>query len=111
MATTTVFRRAAWVVAWDDARASHVYRRDIDVAIRDAEIVFLGKDFAGTADVEVDCARRLVLPGLVNIHTHPTTEPLRKGITDETRSPGFWHSSLYEFLTVFNNDAEGAVAA
>jgi cytosine/adenosine deaminase-related metal-dependent hydrolase len=111
MATTTVFRRAAWVVAWDDARASHVYRRDIDVAIQNAEIVFLGKDFAGTADMEVDCARRLVLPGLVNIHTHPTTEPLRKGITDETRSPGFWHSSLYEFLTVFNNDRDGSIAA
>jgi 5-methylthioadenosine/S-adenosylhomocysteine deaminase len=111
MATTTVFRRAAWVVAWDDARASHVYRRDIDVAIQDAEIVFLGKNFAGTADMEIDCARRLVLPGLVNIHTHPTTEPLRKGITDETRSPGFWHSSLYEFLTVFNNDRDGSIAA
>ena len=61
--------------------------------------------------MEIDCSRRLLLPGLVNIHTHPTSEPLRKGITDETRSPGFWHSSLYEFLTVFNNDREGSVAA
>jgi 5-methylthioadenosine/S-adenosylhomocysteine deaminase len=111
MVTTTVFRKAAWVVAWDDTRAAHVYRRHVDLAIEDAEIVFLGKDFAGTADVEVDCSERLVLPGLVNIHTHPTTEPLRKGLTDETRSPGFWHSSLYEFLTVFNNDREGSIAA
>jgi cytosine/adenosine deaminase-related metal-dependent hydrolase len=111
MAITSVFRNAAWVVAWDDERAAHVYRRDVDVAIRGSNIVFLGNNFAGSADVEVDCRRRLILPGLVNIHTHPTSEPLRKGITDETRSPGFWHSSLYEFLTVFNNDRDGSIAA
>jgi 5-methylthioadenosine/S-adenosylhomocysteine deaminase len=108
---TTVFRNCAWVVAWEDVRATHVYRRNIDVAIRDNEIVFLDKGYDGGADAEVDCTQRLVLPGLVNIHTHPTSEPLRKGITDETRSPGFWHSSLYEFLTVFNNDQEGSLAA
>jgi 5-methylthioadenosine/S-adenosylhomocysteine deaminase len=108
---TTVFRNCAWVVAWDNARAAHIYRRNIDMAIRDSEIVFVDRDYAGAADAEVDCTQRLVVPGLVNIHTHPTSEPLRKGITDETRSPGFWHSSLYEFLTVFNNDREGSVAA
>ena len=109
--TTTVFRNAAWVVAWDEARAAHVYRRNIDLTIRDAEIVYVGKRYEGACDSEIDCAHRLLLPGLVNIHTHPTSEPLRKGITDESRSPGFWHSSLYEFLTVFNNDRQGAVAA
>jgi cytosine/adenosine deaminase-related metal-dependent hydrolase len=111
MANTTVFRNAAWAVTWDGARHSHVYRRNVDVAVRGAEIVFVGKNYAEDADVTVDCAERLLLPGLINIHTHPTTEPLRKGITDECRSPGFWHSSLYEFLTVFNNDREGSVAA
>ena len=59
------------------------------------------------AEVEIDGRDRLVMPGLVNIHSHPTSEPLRKGITDEIRSPNFHHSSLYEFLTVFNNDAAG----
>ena len=108
---TTVFRNAAWVVAWDEARAAHVYRRNIDLTIRGAEIVYVGKRYEGACDSEIDCAQRLLLPGLVNIHTHPTSEPLRKGITDESRSPGFWHSSLYEFLTVFNNDRQGAVAA
>ena len=109
--TSTVFRNAAWVVAWDEARAAHVYRRNIDLTIRDAEIVYVGKRYEGACDSEIDCAHRLLLPGLINIHTHPTSEPLRKGITDESRSPGFWHSSLYEFLTVFNNDRQGAVAA
>ena len=111
MSNTTVFRNAAWLIAWDQERAGHVYRRDVDLAIRGSEIVFIGKHYPEAAAVEVDCSGRLLLPGLVNIHSHPTSEPLRKGITDESRSPGFWHSSLYEFLTVFNNDTEGAVAA
>ena len=41
MATTTVFRNAAWVVAWDETRAAHVYRRGIDVTIQGTDIVFL----------------------------------------------------------------------
>ena len=103
MAHTTVFRNAAWVVAWDDARQpclspQHRY------AIHGPEIVFIGKTYPEPPMWRSTAPRRLLLPGLVNIHTHPTSEPLRKGITDETRSPGFWHSSLYEFLTVFNND-------
>jgi cytosine/adenosine deaminase-related metal-dependent hydrolase len=108
---TTVFRNAAWAVAWDAATGGHAYCRDIDVAVRGSDIVHVGRGYSGPAEVEVDCRERLLMPGLVNIHTHPTSEPLRKGITDETRSPGFWHSSLYEFLTVFNNDRAGAVAA
>ncbi len=108
---TTVLRNAAWLIAWDQEQSTHIYRRNVDLVIEGSAISFVGKGYAGPADVEVDCSDRLVLPGFVNIHTHPTSEPLRKGITDETRSPGFWHSSLYEFLTVFNNDRDGMLAA
>jgi 5-methylthioadenosine/S-adenosylhomocysteine deaminase len=111
MPHTTVFRNAAWLVAWDEARACHVYRRNCDLAMRGSDIVFIGKGYAEPCEVEIDCRERLLLPGFVNIHTHPTSEPLRKGITDESRSPGFWHSSLYEFLPVFGNDDAGSVAA
>jgi len=108
---TTVIRKADWVVAWNKASESHVYLRDADVAFEGASIAFVGADYAGEATTEIDGRRRMVMPGLVNIHTHPTSEPLRKGLTDETRSPGFWHSSLYEFLPVIVNDRDGAMAA
>ncbi len=107
---TTVIRNAAWVVAWDKATSAHVYLRDADVAFTGDQITFVSKGYVGPADREIDGRARMVMPGLVNIHTHPTSEPLRKGITDETRSPGFWHSSLYEYLTVINPDPEGYVA-
>jgi cytosine/adenosine deaminase-related metal-dependent hydrolase len=106
----TVIRNAAWVVAWDEANARHVYLNDADVAFEDAAIVHVGGRYEGAAAEEIDGRERLVIPGLVNIHTHPTSEPLRKGLTDETRSRNFWHSSLYEFLPVFGNDRDGAIA-
>ena len=111
MTGTTVIRRADWVVGWDADAGSHVYLRDADVAFRDSAIVAVGGRNDGASDTEIDGRRLIVMPGLVNIHTHPTSVPLRKGVTDETRSPGFWHSSLYEFLTVFMNDREGSIAA
>lgn len=111
MVETTVIRNAAWVVAWDGGGDRHVYLRDADVAFAGAALTFVGPGYAGPVDHVVDGRDRLVMPGLVNIHTHPTSEPLRKGLTDETRSPGFWHSSLYEFLSVFQNDVAGAQAS
>ena len=107
---TTVIRNAAWAVAWDESAKRHVYLRDADVAFQGSTISFVGPNYAGPAEREIDGRKRMVMPGLVNIHTHPTSEPLRKGITDETRSPNFWHSSLYEYLTIFNTDEAGAKA-
>lgn len=106
----TVIRNAAWVVAWDEANARHVYLRDADIAFQGTAIVQVGGRYDGPAAQEIDGRERLVIPGLINIHTHPSSEPLRKGLTDETRSPNFWHSSLYEFLPVFAGDRDGAIA-
>ena len=109
--SATVVRNAAWVVAWDAAKESHVYLRDADIAFDGGTISQVGGRYEGAAAVEIDGRDRLIIPGLVNIHTHPTSEPLRKGLTDETRSPNFWHSSLYEFLPVLANDRDGAIAS
>jgi cytosine/adenosine deaminase-related metal-dependent hydrolase len=107
MKPTTVIRNAAWVVAWNGALAKHHYLRDVDIAFAGNEITHVGGAYDGPVDQEISGRDLMVMPGLVNIHSHPTSEPLRKGITDETLSPNFYHSSLYEFLTIFNNDPEG----
>ena len=104
MSGATLIREAAWTVAWDGER--HCYLRDADVVFADGAIIFVGRNYEGPADEVIEGRDRLVMPGLVNLHSHPSSEPLRKGITDETLSPGFHHSSLYEFLTVFDNDAQ-----
>lgn len=111
MTKTTVIRNADWVVGWDEARDTHAYYRDVDVAFTGKEVIHIGSSYDGAADTEIDGRDRLIIPGLVNLHSHPASEALRKGITDETRSPGFHHSSLYEFLTTFLNDPEGGRAS
>ncbi|MBT7615320.1 MAG: amidohydrolase family protein [Rhodospirillaceae bacterium] len=109
MTDTTVIRNIAWLVAWDGT--SHVYLRDADLAFENGAVTFVGKGYQGPVTTEGDGRNRMVMPGLIDIHTHAQSETLRKGITDETHSPGFWHSSLYEHLPVFEpTDVEGNAA-
>src|SRR5439155_512835 len=80
---TTVIKNAAWVIAWDEARGKQVYRRGVDLAFTDDRISFLGPGFAGHADRVIDGAGLLVIPGLIDIHSHPEHEPLYRGIREQ----------------------------
>src|SRR5580700_1429271 len=108
-----IVRNASWLVAWDEAAQSHVYRRDVDLTIKEETIAAIGP--AGPADhgdaVEIDGRGFAVLPGFVDIHAHPSSEPMLKGLTDEVGSRQLYMSSLYEYLPLFEADAEGRRAA
>ncbi len=103
-APTTVIRNAEMVVAWDGQ--AHTYMPGADVAFQGGTLTFVGRGYAGPAEVEVDGAGMMVMPGLVNIHSHPSSEPMNKGLIDEVGSPGLYNSSLYEYLPIFRADAE-----
>jgi 5-methylthioadenosine/S-adenosylhomocysteine deaminase len=94
--TTTVIKNAAWVIAWDEGQGHQVYRRGIDLAFEGDRIVHLGRDFAGVADRVIDGSTRLVLPGLIDIHSHPEHEPLYRGIREEHGLPSMHMTGLYE---------------
>jgi cytosine/adenosine deaminase-related metal-dependent hydrolase len=111
MAGTTVIRNAAWVVAWDAEAGRQVYLRDADVAFSGSGIEHVGARFDREADREIDGRKLLVLPGLIDLHAHPATEPLNKGYRDEIRSPAFWHTPLYEHLYILRPDEAGTRAA
>jgi len=108
---TTLVRKAEWIVAWDEAEQAHVYLRDADLAFRGGEMIFVGKSFEGPAERVIDGAGRMVLPGFVNVHSHPTSEPGNKGLLEELGSPRLGQSSLYEFMPVFRIAPEAATAA
>ncbi|QYU70490.1 amidohydrolase family protein [Leptolyngbya sp. 15MV] len=103
---TTLIRNADLVVAWDAAAGSHIYLPDADVAFEGGAITFVGRHYAGPAEEEISGRGLMVMPGLVNIHSHPSSEPLNKGLIDEIGSPGLYNSSLYEFMPIFRADAE-----
>lgn len=109
--TTSVIRGADWVVAWDEPGRRHVYRRGIDVAFADDAIVFVGRDYDGAADRVIDGKNRLVLPGLVNLHSHPEHEPLYRGLREEHGLANMYMTGLYERSQAFGAPDEEARAA
>ena len=80
------------------------------MAFADGRILQVGGRWDGDAAVEIDGTDRLVSPGLVNIHSHPLSEPMNKGFLDELGSPALYNSSLYEFMPLFRPDDAGRTA-
>src|SRR3712207_463101 len=106
MATTTVIRNAEVAVAWDASAKQHTYLTGADVAYSGGAITFVGRGYDGAADEVVDGSGMMVMPGLVNIHSHPSSEPMNKGLLDEVGTPGLYNSSLYEYLPILRPDPE-----
>ncbi len=104
--TITVIRKADLVIAWDASAKQHVYMPEADVVFEDGKLLFVGRGYEGTAQEEMAGAGLMVMPGLVNIHSHPSSEPMNKGLIDEIGSPGLYNSSLYEYMPIFRADAE-----
>lgn len=50
------------------------------------------------------------MPGLVNIHSHPSSEAMCKGWNDELGSQEMYGTALYEFMPLFRCDAQGRPA-
>jgi cytosine/adenosine deaminase-related metal-dependent hydrolase len=106
-----IVRNAAWLVAWDESAQGHVYRRDVDFAFAGGTITAIGSVPASAEAEEIDGRGFIVLPGFVDIHAHPSSEPMLKGLTDEVGSRQLFMSSLYEYLPLFENDDEGRRAS
>lgn len=108
---TTVIRNAAWVIVWDAVQGRHAYRRNVDLAFTGDRIVHIGPDYADTADRVIDGASRAVIPGLVNIHSHPEHEPLYRGIREEHGLPSMHMTGLYERSQALSSPDDQARAA
>ncbi len=70
--------RDAWIVTQDAQR--RILRGD--VVIDGDNIVSVGDRYNGTADREIDASGDIVMPGMINTHTHVAMAPL-KGICDD----------------------------
>lgn len=106
----TVIRNASWIVAYDAAAGGHTYLRDGDVAFDGDRLIQVGGRFDGEVDREIDGRGRMVMPGLVNIHSHPSSEAMCKGWNDELGSRKMYGTALYEFMPLFRCDAQGTRA-
>lgn len=76
--------RDAWIVTQNAKR--EIVRGDL---VTDGErIVFVGPHYNGTADRELDCRGDILIPGLINTHTHVAMTVL-KGVVDDLLFPQF----------------------
>ena len=110
MAKTTLIKNAAWAVAWDAARGGHRYLKDADIAFAGNKIAFVGTRYGGKADEVIDGRALMVMPGLVNIHSHPYSEPLSKGFSEDGGNPRMGLSGLYDFMPAYGPDESGKLA-
>lgn len=104
---TTWIRGADWVVAWNDARGTHEYRRDGDVVFAGDRVVFIGRGYDGRSDTVIDGTGRCVMPGLVNIHAHPTNQPITRSVREEFANPALYMTALYDRTHLWHADQDG----
>lgn len=110
MVRTVCIRNAAWVVGWDEAVQDHCYRRGIDVVFTGGTIDFVGERYAGIVDEEIDGSGLCVMPGLVNIHAHPTNQPITRGVREEMGNPKLYGTALYDRTELWAADEDGLLA-
>lgn len=91
---TTVIKNADWVVAWDGSQ--HVYRQNADVAFDGDTLTFVGGTYAGEADEVIDGVGLMVIPGFVDIHSHPATETSYRGLREDHGVQNMYMTGLFE---------------
>jgi cytosine/adenosine deaminase-related metal-dependent hydrolase len=115
MNETTVIRKAAWVIAWDEDKNTHTYIKNADLVFCGSRITFVGRDYPGSFDHEIPGNGRMVMPGLINIHSHLSGGPLDKGTFDEVGTAALWGNALYTYSQLLRADSRaikpGAIIA
>src|SRR5262245_15964113 len=110
MSMTTCIRNADWVVAWDGSAGRHAYLRGGDVAFTGGALTFVGSGYGGPADETVDGRGLMVMPGLIDLHSHPGLEASYRGIREEHGVPEMHMTGLFERAGAYAPDAEGMLA-
>ncbi len=102
----TLIKDADWVIAWDSRKGRHFYLRGGDVAFKNDLITYVGPDYAGEAERVIDGRNRMVMPGMVNIHSHLTDGSIDKGIFDETGAKALYGHALYTHSPLLKTEEE-----
>jgi cytosine/adenosine deaminase-related metal-dependent hydrolase len=107
-------RNLTWAVVRDGAQRRHVYRRTVDLHLRDgkiSEITPAGARPTGPGEDVIDGSGMLALPGLINIHAHPSTEPGYRGVREDHGVPEQQMTGLMERLQAFRLPDDGRQGA
>jgi cytosine/adenosine deaminase-related metal-dependent hydrolase len=110
MAKTVCVKNADWVVAWDASNKRHAYLEHGDVAFTAGTLDFVGRNYTGRADETIDGRGLMVMPGLIDVHSHPALEMSYRGIREEHGVPSMYMSGLFERANAYWPDDPGKLA-
>lgn len=99
--------RARYVVGYQ--HGGHAILDNGHVLIEGDRIVYVGRHWAGQADRTVDAPDKLLIPGLITVHSHLTNSPLTKSFLEDQGNPFHYMSGLYEYLAVTDTTPEDAL--
>ena len=103
---TTHFSQVDWIVAWDPQHQGHCYLKGGDLVFCGNEITFVGQGYDGPADRVVVGAGLCLIPGFVNIHSHPASEVFFRGIREDHSVPEHHMTGLYERSCAYGVEPE-----
>ncbi|HYB44065.1 MAG TPA: N-ethylammeline chlorohydrolase, partial [Candidatus Methylomirabilis sp.] len=110
MTRTVWIKNADWVVAWDAPGQRHAYLERGDVVFAGDRLTFVGRSYPGPADETVDGRGLMVMPGLIDVHSHPGHEASYRGIREEHGVGDMYMTGLFERSGAYWPDDEGKLA-
>ncbi len=90
-----------WVVTQNKKRE---VLRDASIFVQDGEIKQVGKNVKGPADSEIDGKGKIVLPGLINAHTH-LSMVLFRGFADDMQLQDWLQKKIWPLEAKLNGEA------
>ncbi len=73
--------KASYIIAFDGNQ--HVILRNGVIIFEGNNILHVGKTYDGKVDETIDAQGKLVIPGLVDLHSHITQSPLSRGVNED----------------------------
>jgi cytosine/adenosine deaminase-related metal-dependent hydrolase len=66
------------------------------IVFEDKKIIHVGKSYPGKLDEVINARKRLVIPGLVNVHSHFASNPYSKSYRGDGSSRALYNSDLFD---------------
>ena len=110
MPSVTCIRNAACIVAWDATPAPSRLPEGWRPGLRRRHDRLRRAALRGCRRHDIDGRDLMVMPGLVDIHSHPSTEPFYRGVREDHGVPAMYMSGLYERSFAFRPTSAGRIA-
>jgi cytosine/adenosine deaminase-related metal-dependent hydrolase len=82
------------IIAFDGTQ--HRLLKDGIIVFERDRIVHVGKSYSGSLDRKIDAKKRLILPGLINIHSHFGSNPYSKSYRGDGSTREVYNSDLFD---------------